>query len=244
MSKVYLIQKNLIRYFGSFQLLKGYALGFSEITKVYSNSIFVMQSRLIYSNKISVGTGFLYRLPSRDDTKTIQLNITNKHVVTENENLEIFDKNNSSLVYKSLIFSEKFDIAAVLSEENNLSFRESLDFSVGLDDVTDEIITMGYPPVPHSTQADLLIHKGEINSIVYLWSARHKMIVFSAKTFPGNSGGPIINELGKVVGIVTQSCEYKYIENEETKIFVEYYMGILASDIIEFIDCEVIPKLK
>lgn len=76
-------------------------------------------------------------------------------------------------------------------------------------------------------------HKGEINSHIEDYFG-NKLFLFSAKTSPGNSGGPIIERSGMVIGIVTEML----FEQEEffQKGILPYSAGIPATKIIDFLN--------
>ncbi|MVN89359.1 trypsin-like serine protease, partial [Deinococcus sp. HMF7620] len=82
--------------------------------------------------------------------------------------------------------------------------------------VLDEIIAMGLPNIAHSIEATLITTSGEIVATDYIHSAGREMHVMNAKVKGGNSGGPIINRLGQVVGIVTND---EFSESNQNNVF-------------------------
>jgi S1-C subfamily serine protease len=62
------------------------------------------------------------------------------------------------------------------------------------------------------------------------------LILFSAKTAPGNSGGPLINEYGFVVGIVCQDLFYKDALIESGQL--PYHTAIPAPTLCDFLNSE------
>jgi S1-C subfamily serine protease len=70
--------------------------------------------------------------------------------------------------------------------------------------VGESVVTLGYPRVPLSREAALVMQRGEVtNPSITLFDGR-TVFLYSAIARPGNSGGPIISETGHVVGIVTE----------------------------------------
>jgi S1-C subfamily serine protease len=67
------------------------------------------------------------------------------------------------------------------------------------------IFTIGYPE-PHVQGLEPKLTKGEINSLAGLHDDPRKFQI-SAPIQPGNSGGPIIDEMGNVIGIVDSSLD-------------------------------------
>lgn len=72
--------------------------------------------------------------------------------------------------------------------------------------VLTRVFTLGYPRVPNSLSTPLLIHSGEINTIVPTFTVGERIIISNAVA-PGSSGGPVLNEAGHCVGMVTNSLE-------------------------------------
>ena len=73
----------------------------------------------------------------------------------------------------------------------------------------DQIVALGYPylKLPNwlneASEAEVTISKGEISSTGKQLSDGSTALQFNATVPPGNSGGPVINEQGEVIGITT-----------------------------------------
>jgi len=98
--------------------------------------------------------------------------------------------------------------------------------------ILDNIITMGYPIVPMTRDGYLLCHGGEINSVVHNYSGQ-EYFLFSAKTSSGNSGSPVIDKFGNVVGIVTEELFERDQFYKKGKL--PYYGAIPSSYILDFL---------
>lgn len=86
----------------------------------------------------------------------------------------------------------------------------------------------------------MVAHIGEVNSKIENQQG-NQLFLISAKTSPGNSGGPIINTLGTVVGIIARNLYANYGVDQEDKDerrawSVPYHAGIPASVVMDFID--------
>lgn len=67
----------------------------------------------------------------------------------------------------------------------------------------EDIITIGYPAVPMSREAYQVVHRGEVNAhVTDTWG--QDLLIISARTAPGNSGSPVIDDTGRVVGMVAR----------------------------------------
>jgi Trypsin-like peptidase domain len=99
----------------------------------------------------------------------------------------------------------------------------------------DKSIIFGYPPVPTLLDVYVLKHGGEVvNPLVMtresgevvnpvVESQQHqRFFLYSAITRPGNSGGPIVAQDGRVIGIVAHSTFDKADDDDAP----EYYRGI------------------
>lgn len=188
----YFFSRELAVY-GSYEFV---AFGFPKIRDHFSNSVVKL--------KVSgdgVGTGFLI-----DDRRII----TAQHCVPLGRSLEIEGCDTTSARLKRILtFRDqtagtptrgKVDIA-VLEFDSDL-FPNIPKFKLWADAPLEDVLAMGYPPLK-GFKSGLIASKGEIISKEMSKSRDELMIIFSATIKGGNSGGPIINRLGKVVGIVT-----------------------------------------
>ena len=80
-------------------------------------------------------------------------------------------------------------------------------------EVLTPVVTIGYPNVSGSIERNALWHKGEINGEVKTTDGQ-EFLVISCSVSPGNSGGPVINELGELVGVVSRSATGEYLSDQ------------------------------
>lgn len=71
-------------------------------------------------------------------------------------------------------------------------------------DLLDEVVVFGFPPVPFTRDAFLVVNKGEISSEVTLHTGIQAIVV-SCLLRGGNSGGPVVDRRGHVAGVVSQN---------------------------------------
>lgn len=88
------------------------------------------------------------------------------------------------------------EVAQDLPEVQGLNFRDP--------HVGERVYTFGFPRVPLSRDATLVMQGGEVSVEQMMSLHGHELFLFSAIARPGNSGGPILSENGHAVGIVTQ----------------------------------------
>ena len=113
-------------------------------------------------------------------------------------------------------------------------------------DILDEVLVMGYPPIPFTKDAYMVALKGEVNAVVEDYSSI-KHLVLSSTVRPGNSGGPVISQCGYLVGMVTQTTcntnstkdkQNKLNDDAETEKLMDkapYYMALNGQELFESI---------
>lgn len=207
-------------------LLTNKILGFANIFGRYSDSIFKIANE-DQNGDIALGTGFCVTTHLKKNGAEQRFLITNKHVVEKFDKLSVFTKNDQLIEYDNIKYDEKRDIAFielkdVVTNPPYLILKPKID-------ILSDIITIGYPGVPFLKESYQLSHKGEVNSLVEDFYS-NKFFLISAKTSSGNSGSPVINDEGCVVGMLTQEL---YDKND----FIEkgkppYYAAIPSIEII------------
>lgn len=231
-----------IRKLKQYDLLYNVLFGFEYIAEKYLPCVFKI---IVFKDgEQKIGTGFL---TTRSDSQ--QIIITNKHVIDGVDKIEIEGHSDTIHEYTDCIADEENDLAFLCLKESiscqGFVFNEEIRLLA-------EILTIGYPPIPLTRAAYPVCHLGEISSNVenywekvfpvfhlgeinssvenYQYKA---LFLFSAKTNPGNSGGPIIDSMGMVVGIITEQLDEQegYLCGK-----LPYYAGIPSSEIMKFLE--------
>lgn len=236
--RVFKLNEELVGFLAERGLIKNLLFGFSYIAERYHDSVLKIVVTLP-SEKQGIGTGFLFNF--QKGNKRYSLVVTNQHVVEHSRDLKVFDVNDNELSYTSITSCPEKDIGFILLNE----FLDRPGFHLNESpQILEDIITIGYPPVAMTRDSYQLAHKGEINSFVEDYLGR-KLFLFSAKTSPGNSGGPVIDKTGRVVGMVTQDMFHKGAYEIEGQL--PYYAAITAESIRNFFNDEfqaIVDKLK
>jgi len=198
--------------------------GWRYIIENYCNSVVKIENKSVDS---SIGTGFYFAAKYKDIQK--YLIITNRHVFDNAKSIKVLSNDDIEIKYSSIKTDNNRDLGFIELENQLLTPSFSLNPSI---EILSELITIGYPSIPMTRDAYQVCHKGELNSFVVDYSG-NKLFLFSAKTSSGNSGSPIIDKKGTVIGIVTEELFEQ--EQFKTKGKLPYYAGIPTEEIIKSI---------
>jgi S1-C subfamily serine protease len=122
--------------------------------------------------------------------------VTNYHVITDTAKLEVIMNDGSKFPAKIVRFNKEADLALLKIEKNNI-----IPFKIPESEVSGigkEIYVIGTPSAEDLSQT---LTKGIISS-VRKQSNGTKIIQTDASISRGNSGGPLIDKEGKLLGIV------------------------------------------
>lgn len=219
--------ETIIKFLIEKDILDNYFYGFEYIIKKYQNSVVKIEVKT--EKGLSLGTGFIMLF----DKLFKPFIVTNKHVAQYKDNLKIISSDNKIIDYEKILLSDNEDIAIIVLKETDINQK----YFHFLDEIEilQEIVTIGYPRIAMTRESYQLSHKGEINSFVQDYSGNN-FFILSAKTSPGNSGGPVLNEFGMVIGMTTQDF---FENNEEVIIQTSYAAAISATTIKNFISHEI-----
>lgn len=217
-NKVYAANGKYTKTICDLDLTFNILFGFNYIIEKYQQSVVKIEN----INKVgdsSIGTGFVIKYGIH------QLIITNKHVIDESKKLNILTKDDSIINYETPFLDPKRDIA-IIPIKNKIDVVE---FYLSLNiEILSDIITIGYPSIPMTKLAYQVYHKGEVNSFVEDYYD-NKLFIISAKTSSGNSGSPVIDKSGMVIGIVTEELFEKDLFKDKGKL--PYYAAIPTEEI-------------
>ncbi|MBF4517817.1 trypsin-like peptidase domain-containing protein [Flavobacterium sp. ANB] len=202
------------------------------VNSIHYKANFWKRNNLKITDDINIGSGFFI------DLNTI---VTCKHVYEEliKEKIYIEDEGGRKYTVTEVTPhpSDKIDIIKLTTEESFDFFPHTTEDNIIL---TERVIVFGYPPIPLSSKPFLMANLGEVSSIVDNYLDGTDCIILSCILRPGNSGGPIINEYGKLIGISTQNRSQKVTltwndtEDLDLNKSLGYATGLNAKYINEF----------
>ncbi len=140
----------------------------------------------------SVGTGVIM-----SDAGYI---ITNEHVVSPGQSIYVLTYDNIAYDAKIVDFDSTSDLALLKIEAVGLKAAEFADSSTMK--VGDDVVAIG---TPYSVEYAHTLSDGLISGIrsdVFFNNRKIQLLQTNVAVNPGNSGGPLINEHGQVIGIV------------------------------------------
>ena len=131
--------------------------------------------------------------------------ITNNHVINGCQNVKIHHKG-TSIAARVLTFDPRNDIALLKGD-----FRPStvLPLSTNKPELLQDIYVAGYP-FGRKVSTSVKVTKGIISSLSGIGN-NFSNIQIDAALQPGNSGGPILNDKGNVVGVAVAKLDLKKI---------------------------------
>ena len=199
--------------------------------------------------KVGEGKGFLTPLGTTYQNYPVYLG-------AESSELRVYyDKNDYETAFvDSYGDSEKVDIA-VIKIQKPTTKRHALVLQTPTDDmVGSTVYTVGFPgnadnqftSVNKYGIEDATVHKGVINKFVVSEGVGVKRIAVDATIQHGNSGGPLVNEEGNVLGINTNIISNKPYDNQ---VEADYYAintselkDFLGKNSIKYMDAETSKK--
>lgn len=176
--------------------------GFQYIYSLYKDSVVPL---ICKTNDVppstTMGTGFKYRGGI----------VTAKHCIEDVQSMCIKGYNARDLNNKKIyIFDNRLDIAYI---ETNDSSNNIVYFEDG--EIMEEVLVLGYPRIPTFvdfltaekaliSSKGIVATKGNIAAFGKQYMSGIEAMLITAKIRGGNSGGPVINSKGSVVGVACQ----------------------------------------
>lgn len=174
----------------------------SSVDKVYDSTVVVSA----YSNgkQISTGTGFIYK-----KAKGMAFIITNNHVIDGADKAQIEFNSNDKKIDAKIVGGDKYaDIAVLTIDDSNeykpVEIGDNETLNLG-----DTIFTVGTPmgsSYKGTVTKGILSGKDrmvEVNVSGNMADYYMKVIQIDAAVNPGNSGGPLCDVSGKVIGVIS-----------------------------------------
>lgn len=198
----------------------------SSVSKVYDATVYI--ENFDNGKVATTGTGFVYK---KDRTKGYIL--TNYHVVSGSSAIKVTLSDDTKVDAKFIGGDQYSDIAIISIPSKNVkdvaSFGSSKKASVG-----DIVFTVGSPinnTYRGTVTRGILSGKNRLVTIPTSNGDYYsvKVIQTDAATNPGNSGGPLCNENGEVIGMISDKIVSDKLEGISFAISIEDIKSKLTS---------------
>jgi len=174
----------------------------SSVDKVYGSTVIVYASK--DGKQVSTGTGFVYK----KDNKSAYI-MTNNHVIDNADTVQVEFNDKSEKIDAKILGGEIYSDIAVLTIDvknsaNEVEMGSSSELKLG-----DTIFTVGSPmgeAYKGTVTKGIISGKDrmvEVNLTGNTSDYYMKVLQLDAAVNPGNSGGPLCDVSGKVIGIIS-----------------------------------------
>lgn len=180
------------------------------------------QAKKEASTLASSGTGFFINKSGHI--------ITNNHVIDQCNLVNAY-YNGEIKKLKILAIDRKNDLAILKGD-----FKSNDSFAISKEDgiLLEEIYVAGYP-FGKRVSGSIKVTKGVISSLSGVGN-NYSNIQIDASLQPGNSGGPIVNKKGNIVGVAQSKLDYKIILDMYDTIPENTNFGIKSSTLNQFLN--------
>ncbi len=192
----------------------------SSVDKVYNSTVVITASA--DGKQISTGTGFIYKKSGK-----LAYVMTNNHVIDGADKAQIEFNDSDKKIDAKIIGGDKYADIAVLTIEDNdyplVEFGKVDDLKLG-----DTIFTVGSPMGVNykgTVTKGILSGKDRMVDVSLTKSTvadyYMKVVQIDAAVNPGNSGGPLCDVSGKVIGIISLKIVQDEVEGMGFAIPIE-----------------------
>ena len=167
----------------------------------------------------AVGTGFVVE---KNGVIATSYHVVDrcKRIIIENTEFTLLDKD------------IKNDLALLKADKH---FNSYSSISIEPPYLGDDVQIFGFPLTKIFTKDNISLTKGSINSLVG-YEGNPSQFRFDAAVQPGNSGGPIVNNLGKVVGIAKSA-----LRKADGRVLQLANFGVYSTKLVSLMSANNIP---
>ncbi len=123
--------------------------------------------------------------------------VTSLHMITGADSVFVQNATTERALAKVVMIDAKLDLAVLKIENNDVikNWQVPFSFTGKVTDVGEKVFTLGYP------RKDMVYGEGSLSSLSGYYNDT-TMYQISIPVNPGNSGGPLLDEQGNVIGII------------------------------------------
>jgi len=208
---------------------------FNECLEIYSVKIHSDKVNSLVSNNdkiVFTGSGTGFAVASNGYL------ITNYHVINGCDVIKIHKKN--KILQASIIASDSTNDIALI--KGDFTSKTVLPFSSKKTELLEEIYVAGYP-FGNKFSTSIKVTKGIISALTGVGNNSSNFQI-DAAIQPGNSGGPILNKKGNVIGVVVAKLDRSYTEKNFGVIPENTNFGIKINVVKKLLDNENIKLIN
>lgn len=159
--------------------------------------------------------------------------ITNYHVVEDSDEIAVVDPQNKNRDLKAevLIKDKTNDLVILKITDENYTPSDSqvgFSFGSGIKNVGAEVFTLGYPMALDNLGNEVKFADGSISSKTG-YNDEINIYQISVPTQPGNSGGPLFDKDGQLIGIINSKIVDQTVENVSYAIKISYVKSLIEA---------------
>ena len=174
----------------------------NQITDLKREVLALQSSKDAIINEIGKTNSKLNYAPANLEGSAFALNnngyiITSWHMVNGADSVFIQNNTTDRTLAKVVLCEPSLDLAILKIEDEELTKNWQVPFAFNdkLSDIGEKVFTLGYP------RKDMVYGEGSLSSLSGFYNDT-TMYQISIPVNPGNSGGPLLDEQGNVIGVV------------------------------------------
>ena len=175
-------------------------------------------------SKVSTGSGFI-----TNDGKWV---ITNRHVVENWKAVQVRNGLGERREAKEITYDQYLDLAIIeLSEPYDKKMAHNL-IDIVQPKVGESVFVIGFPLAQIFGNQYPVISMGIVSSN-YGYMESDSQFQVTAKMNPGNSGGPVFNKKGQVIGVAVAKLDKKAVEKSSGKMPEDVNFALKGKNILD-----------
>jgi S1-C subfamily serine protease len=171
--------------------------------------------------------------------------ITSWHMVKDADSVFIQNSSLERTLTKVVLSEPKLDLAILKIEDTEVTKNWQVPFAFNnkLSDIGEKVFTLGYP------RKDMVYGEGSLSSLTGFYNDT-TMYQISIPVNPGNSGGPLLDEQGNVIGVVrgkiatAEATGFAIKANEIIKAISTFANDSIVKDVTIYSKKSVLKNLK
>jgi len=236
--------------FGSILFLNSQKHNASEITDLKRDVLALKYSKDAIIEEIGKTNSKINYAPANLEGSAFALNnkgyiITSCHMINGADSVFIQNNSTERTLAKVVLSNPKLDFAILKVEDLDVTknWQVPFAFNAKVSDIGEKVFTLGYP------RKDMVYGEGTLSSLSGFYNDT-TMYQISIPVNPGNSGGPLLDEQGNVIGVVrgkntsAEATGFAIKTNEIIKVINNFADDSLIKDISIYSKKSTLKNLK